>query len=172
MASKGADLEQENEILDWMETIMGEKLPRGNFGEDLKNGVILCRFINKLAPDSIPEKKIATSGGGFKLRENVERFQKAIVKYGVPQEEIFVTVDLFEKKNLKQVRLTLLALGRIAQNKGQPGIGPKMSDENKRNFSEEQIRQGRDAQIGLQAGSNKGASQAGINMGKQRMIQD
>lgn len=47
-----------------------------------------------------------------------------------------------------------------------------MSTENKRNFTDEQIRQGRDAQIGLQAGQNKGASQAGQNMGKQRMIMD
>ena len=38
-------------------------------------------------------------------------------------------------------------------------IGPKMATENKRNFTEEQILQGRNAQIGLQAGSNKGASQ-------------
>ena len=53
-----------------------------------------------------------------------------------------------------------------------PVLGPKMADSNKRNFSEEQIRQGRDAQISLQSGSNKGASQAGISMGKQRMIND
>lgn len=59
-----------------------------------------------------------------------------------------------------------------ALNKGLQGFGPKMSDENKREFTEEQIRQGRDAQIGLQAGSNKGASQAGLNMGKQRMVLD
>ena len=53
-----------------------------------------------------------------------------------------------------------------------PVMGPKMAEENKRNFSEEQIRQGRDAQISLQYGSNQGASQAGLNMGKQRMIID
>ena len=45
--------------------------------------------------------------------------------------------------------------------------------ENKREFSEEQIRQGRDAHLSLQySGSNQGASQAGISMGKQRMIND
>ncbi len=42
-----------------------------------------------------------------------------------------------------------------------PKIGPKMASENKRNFSEEEIRRMRDGQIGLQAGQNKGASQAG-----------
>ena len=40
-----------------------------------------------------------------------------------------------------------------------PTLGPKMATKNERNFSEEQIRQGRDGVIGLQSGSNKGASQ-------------
>ena len=39
-------------------------------------------------------------------------------------------------------------------------------------FSEEENRQGRDAQIGLQAGYNEGASQAGQNIGKKRSIMD
>lgn len=47
-----------------------------------------------------------------------------------------------------------------------------MSTENKREFTEEQQRANRDGFVGLQAGSNKGASQAGLNMGKQRMVQD
>jgi hypothetical protein len=61
-----------------------------------------------------------------------------------------------------QVTLCLFSLGRTTQKhpeyKG-PMIGPKMATENKRNFTEEQIMQGRNSQIGLQAGSNKGASQ-------------
>ena len=56
----------------------------------------------------------------------------------------------------------LFALGRTTQKHAEytgPQIGPKMATENKRNFSDEQIIAGRNAQIGLQAGSNKGASQ-------------
>lgn len=41
------------------------------------------------------------------------RFQAAIKKYGVPEEEIFQTADLFEKRNIAQVTLCLYALGRI-----------------------------------------------------------
>ena len=41
------------------------------------------------------------------------RFQAAIKKYGVPHNEIFQTADLFERRNLKQVTLTMLALARI-----------------------------------------------------------
>ena len=69
----------------------------------------------------------------------------------------------------------LWSIYQQAQDKGFDGpvIGPKMSHGNKREFSEEQIRQGRDAHLSLQySGSNQGASQAGISMGKQRMIND
>lgn len=41
------------------------------------------------------------------------RFQAAIKKYGVPEEEIFQTADLFERRNIPQVTLCLYSLGRI-----------------------------------------------------------
>lgn len=50
-----------------------------------------------------------------------------------------------------------------------PWLGPKPSEEHKRNWSEEQLRAG-ESIIGLQAGTNKGASQAGLNMGATRKI--
>lgn len=44
-----------------------------------------------------------------------DRFQAAIKEYGVPQEEIFQTADLFERRNIPQVTLCLYALGRIVR---------------------------------------------------------
>ena len=41
------------------------------------------------------------------------RFQAAIRKYGVPDEEIFQTADLFERRNVAQVTLCIFALARI-----------------------------------------------------------
>ena len=41
------------------------------------------------------------------------RFQAAIRKYGVPDEEIFQTADLFERRNISQVTLCIFALARI-----------------------------------------------------------
>lgn len=35
--------------------------------------------------------------------ENIQRFQAAAKKYGLPEEEIFQTADLFEKRNISQV---------------------------------------------------------------------
>lgn len=37
--------------------------------------------------------------------ENIQRFQAAVKNYGVPQEEIFQTADLFERRNIAQVRI-------------------------------------------------------------------
>jgi len=175
MASKkDPDAEKKTEILDWIEAVTGDKIDRSMpFEKVLKDGVILCGLINKMAPGSV--KRVNKKGGNFALMENIEAFQKAVVAYGVPEEEKFQTVDLFEARNVKAVVKCLMALGRTAQDKGYDGpvIGPKMSHGNKREFSEEQIRQGRDAHLSLQySGSNKGASQAGISMGKQRMILD
>lgn len=67
----------------------------------------------------------------------------------------------------------ILALGRKAQTIGYngPELGPTEATENKREFSEETLRAGQGI-IGLQAGSNKGASQAGQNFGKTRSIMD
>ena len=46
-----------------------------------------------------------------------------------------------------------------------------MAEKQSREFTEDQLREGRNV-ISLQYGSNQGASQAGLNMGKQRMIYD
>lgn len=50
-----------------------------------------------------------------------------------------------------------------------PYLGPKPAEENRRDFTEEQLRQS-EAIIGLQAGSNRGASQKGQSFGASRKI--
>ncbi|XP_026687084.1 muscle-specific protein 20-like [Diaphorina citri] len=50
-----------------------------------------------------------------------------------------------------------------------PFLGPKPSEENKRFFTEDQLRAG-EGMIGLQAGTNKLASQSGQNFGATRKI--
>ena len=108
-------------------------------------------MMNKISPGSVA--KFKQSGPAFLLMENVQAFLAAIKKYGVPDEEVFQTPDLFEARNIPQVTLCLYALARTTQKHPEyngPKMGPKMATENKRNFSEEQIRQGRDGQVGLQ----------------------
>jgi len=149
---------------------MEEPLSEGDFAEVLQNGVVLCKLINKLQPGSV--KKFKEKGPAFLLMENVQSFLAAAKKYGVPDEEVFQTPDLFEARNIPQVALCLFSLGRATQKHADyqgPTLGPKMATKNERNFSDEQIRQGRDGHIALQSGTNVGASQAGLGgMGNTR----
>ena len=59
-----------------------------------------------------------------------------------------------------------------AQSKGYggPALGPKIAEKNERSFTEEQVKAGREGHIGLQAGTNKLASQSGQNFGLGRQI--
>lgn len=68
---QGRNKEQEAEILAWIEAVLGEKLPPGNYEDILRDGVILCQLINKLAPGSV--KKIQAKGTNFQLMENIQR---------------------------------------------------------------------------------------------------
>ena len=140
-----------------------------NVHEKLKDGIILCKLINKFQTGSV--KKINESKMAFKQMENIGNFLDGCYSYGVSKNDLFQTVDLYEGTNMAQVIGGIHALGRKAGTKGHPGLGPKESQKNEREFTEEQLRAGQGV-IGLQMGSNKGASQAGQNFGKTRAIID
>lgn len=91
----------EAEVLQWIFGCLGEPVPKGDFEDILRDGVVLCNLMNKLTPGSV--KKIQTKGTNFQLMENIQRFQAAAKKYGLPEEEIFQTADLFERRNIAQV---------------------------------------------------------------------
>ncbi|KOB51794.1 Muscle protein 20-like protein [Operophtera brumata] len=64
--------EQEKEAQAWIEGVIGAKFPPGEIFEDvLKDGTVLCQLINKIKPGSV--NKINTSGGQFKMMENITK---------------------------------------------------------------------------------------------------
>ena len=99
----------------------------------------------------------------FKQRENIEMFLKGCESYGLVPQDLFQVNDLYENKNLYMVVDNLYALGGLAQRNGFDGpvIGKKMATQNKRAFDDATLKAGQSV-IGLQYGSNKGASQAGM----------
>ncbi|CAH1284287.1 unnamed protein product [Diabrotica balteata] len=157
------------ESLEWIVTITGDELNTAgdmdNFYEVLKDGTVLCKLVNNIQPGMV--KKINTSAMAFKCMENINAFLEAAKQLGVPPQETFQTVDLWERQNLNSVVICLQSLGRKADKYGKPHIGPKEAEKNERMFSEEKLRAGQTI-IGLQMGSNKGATQSGINFGNTR----
>ena len=167
------------QALDWMEAVLEESLfddrnedkLKTYIQEKLKDGSILCKLINKIRPGSV--KKINAGKLPFVKMENIGFFLNGCYEYGVKKEDLFQTADLFEGANIVQVVNGLAALGRKTSANGAnlPSFGPKESTAAPRTFTDEQLQAGKGI-IGLQMGSNKGASQAGQNFGKTRQILD
>jgi len=109
--SSNLDKVRGNEVCQWIEQVTGEHINIDNFYESLKNGVILCNLLNKLEPGTI--SNINHQNMPFKQMENIAAYIEGSRKLGVPDEYNFVTVDLYEAKNLNQVIQNLMALKRI-----------------------------------------------------------
>ncbi|CAF0764097.1 unnamed protein product [Rotaria sp. Silwood1] len=129
----------DREVQEWIEAIIGEKFPDVPYEEALKDGVILCKLMNKLQPNAIP--KYTTSGGSFKFRENISLFQNAARDYGLADPELFQTIDLFEKRNIPQVTRCLFALSREARKNKFDGplLGSTTTQANMPQFTEEKL---------------------------------
>ena len=166
------DYKMEAECRDWLQALVKEPWPNESFHEALKDGVYLCKAMNVLQPGAIP--KVGTSKMAFKMMENIGNFLDAAGKYGVQKCDLFQTVDLFEAQNLNQVIIAIHALGRVTQKKAPefPKLGPKEADKYMRNFDPAEQKRASESVIGLQMGSNLGASQAGMTpYGLQRQVE-
>ncbi|KAJ1116784.1 hypothetical protein NDU88_004990 [Pleurodeles waltl] len=166
-------LELEAILVDWIiaqsnDTKGPPKPGKDNFQEWLQDGTLLCKVINSLYPKgSEPIQNVTESKMPFKQMELISQFLRAAEAYGVRTTDIFQTVDLWEGKEMAAVQRTLMALGSLALTKndgfyqGDPSWFPRKAQANRREFSTEQLRHGQNM-IGLQMGSNKGASQSGM----------
>lgn len=63
--------EQELQAQRWIETVIGERFPPVAYEEALRDGIILCKLMNRLAPGIIP--RINTSGGDYKMMDNINQ---------------------------------------------------------------------------------------------------
>jgi len=104
------DPERATEAQQWIEQVTGMQFD-SDFHESLQSGVLLCELINKLEPGTIA--KINKGKMPFMQMENIATYIEASKKLGVPDQYNFMTVDLYEKKNLGQVVQNLITLKRI-----------------------------------------------------------
>eukprot|EP00802_Teleaulax_amphioxeia_P007667 Tamp_07674.p1 GENE.Tamp_07674~~Tamp_07674.p1 ORF type:complete len:553 (+),score=41.17 Tamp_07674:650-2308(+) len=99
----------QDQVAAWISDVIRETVSQP-LEESLRSGVVLCTLINKLKPGTIG--KVSRSTMPFPMRENIKAFCDACRALGVPDRDNFTTDDLFEQRNMKQVILCLLSLGR------------------------------------------------------------
>mmetsp|Transcript_21901 Transcript_21901/g.56343 ORF Transcript_21901/g.56343 Transcript_21901/m.56343 type:complete len:385 (+) Transcript_21901:232-1386(+) len=109
------NMELSEMVLRWASDVTGKPLPDPPLDEravhaHFKNGVLLCELINAISPGMI--KRIEKPMGPFQQRENIARFLTGATDIGVESHALFLTGDLFDGTDLKQVCHCLFALGR------------------------------------------------------------
>lgn len=97
-AAERYDYDMEDAARDWVEAVAQKPIGE-DFGEGLRDGVVLCAVVNAIHPGVVPRVE-TTSKTPFKLMENVSSFLRACRKIGVNEFDLFETVDLFELKDL------------------------------------------------------------------------
>jgi hypothetical protein len=115
-------------VVDWISATLGNEATAcpgtgyQQIHEWLKDGVVLCKFINKIskAAGLPPTTFNAKASSSFVAMSNIENFNNAAKAYGVPQTALFQTPDLFEgrKGPLLNVINCLNQLGFVANSKG------------------------------------------------------
>ena len=74
--------------------MLGERLGSLTLQEELKDGIILCRLVNAIEPGVCP--KPSTARMAFKQMDNIGNYLKACADLGVPSEDTFQTISLYE----------------------------------------------------------------------------
>jgi len=89
-----------------------------DFHEDLKSGVVICEALNNIgktyphAYGGPPIRDINTGKLAFKQMENIGNFLTGCEKLGLKRTDLFMTVDLYEAKNIHLVVDTFIQLQR------------------------------------------------------------
>lgn len=96
----------------------------------LKDGELLCKLGKLLEIPNNPCSKYKSSKMPFVQMENISFFLKACELIGISHDEIFQTIDLYERKDPYQIIITLISFSRRANEINSTNfpnvIGPKI----------------------------------------------
>jgi len=106
----------------WLEQVSGERQPGEDLGDWLHSGQVLCKVANVLEPGICP--RINTVDMPFKQMENITAFIQACRKLGVLEKDVFSTVDLYEKKNMKAFCQCIYSLASVVRSTAPAFKGP------------------------------------------------
>ncbi|ORY27984.1 hypothetical protein BCR33DRAFT_667193 [Rhizoclosmatium globosum] len=139
------DPRDELTAIEFIESVTGVPFPSATpFQSALKDGTILCTLLNSLnLSPLVTPIKISESKMPFKQMENIAKFLKGVEQLGVPCHERFMTVDLWEGKNMYQVIICIFSISRHGAKHGFQGpvIGPKLVEKKVRRFTIDQLKE-------------------------------
>lgn len=113
------DLKAEKEACQWLETLSGISCyikPEQTLVDLLRSGVILCKAMQAISPNSIPKAFNAAPKHYLEEHGNINMYLEACIKIGVPSHDLFSLRDVGQTKPDRTIVLqNIFALGRQAQ---------------------------------------------------------
>jgi len=104
-------------IAEWIEAVIGEQLPnKDDLWPSLKDGLVLCRLMNTIKPNTIKKYSQPKNGKLHPLmeRENIGLFLEGCWHIGIQSSNMFVVADLHGRRNMQAVLNNLAALSNVA----------------------------------------------------------
>eukprot|EP00040_Diaphanoeca_grandis_P022206 m.118848 g.118848 ORF g.118848 m.118848 type:complete len:570 (-) comp28703_c0_seq2:56-1765(-) len=108
---KSAESQPDKELADicqWVTHTTGKTVEPSTFHASLRSGETLCVLMNKLKPVSI--RKINLPKNAIKMMENISKFIDAAKSFGISDDDLFDTDDLFEDLDMSRVLFCLISL--------------------------------------------------------------
>ncbi|KAI8850601.1 calponin homology domain-containing protein [Chytridium lagenaria] len=84
-----------------------------DFERDLRDGVLLCKLMNKLVPGSIGMMSLTSEP--FRQMENISLFLHACATMDMKPHDMFQTLDLYEGKTYTKLRIAYCAWRKRCQ---------------------------------------------------------
>lgn len=115
-------------VVSWISEVTGESKGSTDFMEWLKDGKVLVKLGNTLAPKA--NIKVNESNMPFKQMENIANFLKSCrTELGMRENDLFTSADLYDGKSRVNTINGLIAVSRAATKAGYkgPSIAPKES---------------------------------------------
>ncbi|KAM0673570.1 Transgelin-3 [Gurleya vavrai] len=128
-------------LIDWISKTTMTDISTQLF-ESLSDGKILVKLVNALLNK---EYKVKDPKNVYERMANINTFLSAAKEIGVPDQELFMSSDLANMSNSRQVEICLYSLNRhaFAKNLTDDLIGPKLVEKTNFVFNEDVIVKGK-----------------------------
>lgn len=135
------------EAKEWVQDMIEEELPPGtaNFGDSLRDGVVLCRLSNAIIPGFVTKINRPRIGSvlEFMATDNINQFFRVCEAVNFPKLYLFEVPDLWENKNIYKVVHTVHTLAHFLNERGK-GVKIKNLTNAGLEFDEDEIQKTKD----------------------------
>lgn len=118
--------EVEAAAIRWIEQVLETSSNGQSFYTFLKSGVILCKLANKIQPQIVPS--IYEGALPYRQMENIGSYIRGCQQWGLRDEELFETADLFAERNLNSVVNHIHVLAHWLTKRPEGWNGPVIDD--------------------------------------------